>query len=80
MNSRPLIVGLGGTIRPGSSSEKALRISLRAAECAGASTVLIAGPQLELPPYAPDCKERTDAAIHLVSTLRACDGVMAWVR
>lgn len=76
MKDRPLIVGLGGTSRPGSSSEKALNVSLRAAERAGARTVLIAGPQLELPAYAPERKERTSAARALVELLRECDGLI----
>ena len=76
MTNRPLIVGLGGTTRPGSSSEKALCISLRAAERAGAKTVLLAGSQLDLPTYAPERKERTDAASTLVAALRRCDGLI----
>jgi FMN reductase len=38
----PLIVGIGGTLREGSSSERALVESLRAAEAAGARTLMIA--------------------------------------
>lgn len=76
MKNRPLIVGLGGTTRPGSSSEKALGISLRAAERAGARTLRIAGARLDLPTYAPERRERTEAASALVAALRECDGLI----
>ena len=50
----PLIVGLGGTVRPGSSSEKALAAALAAAEAAGARTQLFGGAFLAgLPIYNP---------------------------
>ena len=42
----PLIVGIGGTLRSPSSSERALVESLRAAEAAGARTLLITGQGL----------------------------------
>lgn len=47
--ARPLILGIGGTTRPGSSSERALSVSLRAAERDGAQVGLIDGPSLMLP-------------------------------
>ncbi len=77
MEDQPLIVGLGGTTRPGSSSEKALAVSLRAAEQSGARTVMIAGPELELPMYAPEKKERSDAARKLVDFLLSAETEMA---
>jgi FMN reductase len=40
---RPYIVGLGGTTRKGSSTEKALSLALRAAASQGADTLLLAG-------------------------------------
>jgi len=36
--SGPLIVGIGGTPRPGSTTERALALALRCAEQAGART------------------------------------------
>lgn len=76
MEQAPLIVGLGGTTRAGSSSEKALAVSLRAAEREGAQVVMLAGPQLDLPTYAPERSERSEAARRLVALLRRCDGLV----
>ena len=50
----PLIVGLGGTTRPGSSTERALAAALGAAEALGARTRLVGGDVLsDLPIYDP---------------------------
>ncbi len=72
----PLIVGLGGTTRDGSSSEVALRFALKAAEKAGAETALLAGADLDLPMYAPEKPERSPGAEQLVSLLRRSHGVI----
>lgn len=73
---RPFIVGVGGMPRSGSSSEKALAISLRAAVAAGAETLLIAGPELNLPMYNPGDAHRTEAARRLIEAFRRCDGIV----
>jgi FMN reductase len=56
-SARPLIVGIGGAARPNSSSECPLKTSLRAAENAGAETVLVSGRKLrkhaQIPPAVP---------------------------
>src|SRR5260370_3480406 len=75
MNS-PYIVAVGGTLRPGSSTEKAMQHVLNAAERAGARTRLISGPALQLPMYEPDNPERTDAARDLVAQLALADGII----
>ena len=72
----PLIVGIGGTMRPGSSSERALAESLRAAEAAGARTLLISGQGLALPLYDPSTTTRSPEAKTLVDAFRACDGLI----
>ena len=72
----PLIVGLGGTTRVGSSSEIALRYALRAAERAGAQTAILAGPALNLPMYAPENPQRSPSASELISLLRRSHGVI----
>ena len=56
MSSRkPIIVGIGGTTRSGSSSEQALAIAMKHAEAAGAQTITFAGAELaKLPMYDPD--------------------------
>ena len=74
--SNPLIVGLGGTTRPGSSTEQALRCALDAARAHGAETALIAGPELVLPMFAPESPVRTPEAQRMVELLRRCDGII----
>ncbi|OCC23741.1 FMN reductase [Croceicoccus estronivorus] len=74
--SSPLIVGLGGTTRSGSSSEKMLRYALRAAEGHGARVRIFDGPSLNLPLYAPEDSFRSDGAVKLVEALRESDGVI----
>ncbi len=74
--TRPVIVGLGGTLRPGSSTEKALLIALRAVEAGGAETVMLNGDALDLPLYAPHQSVRTPKAVSLVEALRRADGVI----
>jgi FMN reductase len=77
MTGRKLkILGIGGTTRAGSSSEKALAISLRAAAEAGADTVMISGSDLVLPMYSPDVRDRTDEARRLVAAFGECDGII----
>lgn len=73
---RPLILGIGGTLRTGSSSERALSISLQAAERAGAEIKMLTGSKLNLPHYDPGNKAGLDAASELVDFYRRCDGVI----
>jgi FMN reductase len=73
----PLILGIGGTARPNSTSERAVRRALAAAEALGARTILVDGPHLaRLPLYAPDRSERTDDELALVEAARSCHGVI----
>jgi FMN reductase len=52
-HGRPLVVGIGGTTRAASSTDRALRLALQAAEAAGAHIVLFDGAFLSgLPHYA----------------------------
>ena len=74
--NRPLIVGFGGPTRPGSSSEKALLASLRAAQAEGAEVAWISGPALDLPIYAPEDPERSLEAQRMIDLLRRCDGLI----
>jgi FMN reductase len=75
MNS-PYIVAVGGTLRPNSSTERAMRHVLAAAQRAGARVKLISGPSLQLPLYQPDNSERSDAARDLVAELALADGIV----
>jgi FMN reductase len=73
---RPYIVGIGGTTRPGSSSEKALRYALSLAETQGADVELFDGGSINLPMYAPESPLRTEAAQELITALRRAQGVI----
>ena len=74
---RPYIIGIGGTTRAGSSTEKALRFALRVAEEGGATTSGFFGPELaELPMYAPENPGRTEGARRLAEELRKADGII----
>jgi FMN reductase len=74
--SSPYIVAVGGTLRPGSSTEKAMQYVLKAAERAGARTRLISGPALQLPMYQPENPDRSEAARDLVAQLALADGII----
>ena len=73
----PLIVGIGGTVRTPSSSERALSLALAAAEAAGARTQLIGGEVLSrLPIYNPNDVEHPPERSALVDAVREADGVI----
>ena len=78
MIAKPLhVVGIGGTVRPHSSSEEALRSALRYVENRGATTRIFAGDELaQLPMYSPEQELRTSLASELVTNLRAADAVI----
>src|SRR6266567_2541643 len=77
MADKPLIVGIGGTTRANSSTEKALRFALGVCEKDGAETVLFDGPTLDvLPHYAPEKPERRTEATDLVKAVRRADGII----
>jgi FMN reductase len=75
-SGRPLIVGIGGTTRPGSSTERALRLALDSAERSGAQTLLFAATHLAFPMYAPERPERTPEAQAFVTAVRAAAGII----
>jgi FMN reductase len=75
-DDRPLVVGLGGTARRGSSSEICMRTALEAAEQAGARVELFTADDLDLPMYQPASSHRTERAVALVEAVRACDGLV----
>lgn len=73
----PMIVGIGGTTRAGSSTERALRCALGIAESRGARTQLFDGPFLaSLPIYNPEATERTEQEAMLVETVRHADAIV----
>jgi len=75
--TQPLIVGIGGTTRPGSTSERLIRAVLSLAEGEGARTRMFTGPDLvRLPHFAPESASRTDEQTALIEAVRAADGVV----
>ena len=73
----PYVVGIGGTVKPGSSTEQALEIALGAAEAAGAEVELFGGATLtELPHYGLPKGQGIEPAARLVAAMRRADGVI----
>ncbi len=70
------ILGVGGSTRANSSSERAVAAALAAAEKAGAETHLISATKLELPMYAPERPERTDEAKEFIAQVTRADGMI----
>lgn len=70
------IVGIGGTLRPGSSTEAVIRRVLLHAEARGAKTRLFAGEAINLPMYAPGNVADTPAVRDLIGALRSADAVV----
>ncbi len=63
-------------MRAYSSTERALRKALAIAEARGVRTTLLAGEDINFPPYAPENPDRSDAARHYVEILRSADAVI----
>lgn len=74
--TRPKILGIGGTLRPGSATERILRLSLSAAETLGADVELIAGADLDLAMYVPGSSQRGARETRLIRAFRECAGVI----
>jgi FMN reductase len=73
----PLVVGIGGTTRPASSTERALAFSLRGAQEAGSRVQLFGGAFLHsLPHYAPETRTLTDEQHELIEAVRAADALI----
>lgn len=77
MNDRPYVIGIGGTTRPRSATERALRFALDVAEEQGARVRAFAGEDLLLlPMYDAEQPARTPFAAKFVEELRAADGIL----
>jgi len=73
----PYIVGIGGTTRPGSSTESALRLALQHAEALGARTCLFGGEALAaLEGFSPEQRERSAGQTAIVEAVRQADAVI----
>lgn len=71
------IVGIGGTTRPGSSSEQALRTAIGRAAQIGATTRVFGGHELAtLPLYDPAAKDAHSVSRELTRHLRRANGVI----
>lgn len=71
-----LIVAIGGTLRPGSSTEAAMRRVLHHAAAHGAEGRLFAADALDLPLYRPGAPSDAPGIAALVDSLRAADAVI----
>jgi len=76
MSSKPFIVGIGGTTRPGSSSEQALALALAHARKLGAETEMFGGAELQMPMYDPATANDCEQGRKLIDALRRADGVI----
>jgi len=74
--AHPVVLAIGGSLRAGSTTERALSVSLRAAEAAGARVELVSGPELDLPLYDPTTSLRTPQAERLVKLIAEADGLL----
>ena len=76
MAQRPFIVGIGGTTRPGSTSERALAAALARAGSLGCETLLLGALDMPAEAYDPARSDRSPQAQALVAALRRADGVI----
>jgi FMN reductase len=76
MPQPPLIVGLGGTTRAGSSSEKALRLALGRAADMGCQTDIVAGADVPVAMFDPAQTTRCAEAARMIALFRKADGLI----
>lgn len=70
------VLGIGGSLRSDSQSERALRIALEGAAAAGARTAAVTGSRLALPFYESGQGDRAPEATELVEEIREADGLI----
>ena len=76
-DSRPLVVGIGGTIGGPSSTERALRIALDAACEQGFRTRMFGGADMaKLPLYDPKAAARTPEEREFIETVRSASALI----
>lgn len=77
MSERIKILGIGGTTRASSSSERVVQLVLDKCCELGAATQMFGGEKLAgLPHYAPELKTRTAEQIELLEAVRVADGLV----
>jgi FMN reductase len=73
----PKIVGIGGTARQNSTSERAVVEALRTCTALGAETTLFNGEFVSrLPLYVPDRTVRTQDEQDFIAAVRSCHGII----
>lgn len=76
-STRPFIVGIGGGVSSGSSTERALEIALSAAEAYGARTQMLGASHImALPLFLTAGSIENAFAIKLIAAVRAADGLI----
>lgn len=70
------IVGVGGTLRPRSSSGTAMLYCLDHARREGAEVAAFSGPDLVAPLYDPGAGELPEGMARMIAALRAADGII----
>ncbi len=70
------ILAIGGSTRPGSTTEMALRCAAQAAEAEGAKVTYIVGRDLLLPIYDVQTPDREPGARNLIDAVRQADGIL----
>lgn len=75
-NKRPFIVGIGGTTRTGSTTERALGAALAHASSLGCDVEAFGAGNMPLESYDPSRPERSAEALALVAAVRRADGVI----
>lgn len=73
---KPLILGIGGTLRDQSTGRQALAYVLAGIETLGGRTAIISGADLDLPLYLPDQLVRSAKTERMVALMRECEGVV----
>lgn len=76
VGARVRVLCVGGSTRPGSSSEAAVRVCAAAAAAAGASVEVIASRDLMFPIYDTETADRDPRAARFVEAVRAADGLI----
>jgi FMN reductase len=75
-NSVLSIVGIGGTLRPGSSTEKAVNCVLQHAQALGAETRSFAGTALAFPYYDPTDEDREEKITDFLQAIKNANAVI----
>jgi len=70
------IVALGGTLRPDSSTGRALAQALALAEARGARTTLLTGEAIAFPNFEPGTGDPGPAAAHFLDVIRSADALV----